>query len=57
MRETEGDIIARYVAIWRGLRPEARTEQKWADLVLCCREDIARLRKAELMVAVKVASA
>lgn len=40
---TEADIITRYTAIWRNLRPEQRTDQKWSDIMTCCRWDIEQM--------------
>lgn len=43
MTTTEADVIARYIRIWQGLRPEQRTDQKWSDIMTCCRWDIEQL--------------
>lgn len=44
MIETADQIVMRYTRIWGSLRHEQRTDQKWKDLVLCCRTDLERVK-------------
>ena len=37
------ETFLHYIKIWAKLRPNQRSDQKWVDLVACCREDSHRV--------------